>query len=135
MIRQPRVASSAGLADSRFVLLVAAAGSGGAFGRGEEAGAGPAWVRHAHSARTAALLFLDGDGKAVSDLWHDHLVCVVGARADRSFVAGQSRRVPVRPADCSAGGLVDLECGREQAGRLHVAFEAAALPAGCDRRS
>ena len=44
----------------------------------------------------------DRDGTAVPDLRHDHLVCVVDARADRSFLASQSRGVPVCPADCSA---------------------------------
>ncbi len=49
-----------------------------------------------------ALCIPDCDGTAVPDLRHDHLVCVVDARADRSFLASQSGGVPVCPADRSA---------------------------------
>ena len=48
------------------------------------------------------MLVLEDDGEALSDVWDDDVVCVVGARADRSVVAGESGGVPARPAFCSA---------------------------------
>ena len=83
---------------------------------GEKVGAGPARVRHAHSAWSSAMRLPHGDGTAMPDLRHDHLVCVVNARADRPFLASQSSGVPVCSADCSAFFLVGLECSRERAG-------------------
>ncbi len=115
--------STAGLADSLFVFGRGGR-SGGASGSGEKVGAGPAWVRHAHSAWASALCVPHRDGTAVPDLRHDHLVCVVDARADRPFLASQSRGVPVCPADRSAFSLVGLECGRERAGRFPDACRA-----------
>ena len=86
----------------RCSFLVAAACLAGLLGSGEKVGAGPARVRHAHSAWSSAVCVPHGDGTAVPDLRHDHLVCVVDARADRPFLASQSSGVPVRPADRSA---------------------------------
>ena len=83
-----RSSSIAGLADSLFICGCGGL-SGGASRRCEKTGAGPARDSAAHSAWPAALCLPHCDGTAVPDLRHDDLVCVVGTRADRAFLASQ----------------------------------------------
>ena len=80
-----------GLADS-LCALGRGGRFGGALGVGEMAGARPARLRHAYAARAASLCVRHSDGAAVPDLRHDHLVCLVRARAHRSILASKSRR-------------------------------------------
>ena len=134
MSRAASCGSSTGLADP-----VHASGRGGrnagALGSGEEAGAGPAWLRHAYQLgmRPCSFLRMTGRlcptcGMTTSFAW------LVRGRIDRSWQANPAGCVLALLAVPLSVWLVLSAVANKPVG-FQVALEAAAISVGCGRRS
>ena len=106
-----------GLAGSRSVGDRGGPGGGGP-GVVEDAGSRPAGVRHARAARAAAVYVRDPDGAALSDVRHDHGLCLVRAGADRSVVARQPGGLRARGRVAPLDDLAARLRGPGRAGRF-----------------
>ena len=114
---------------TRGVLLVVAAGLAGLLGLAQDAGAGPAWLRHAPPARAPALCVRDCDRSALSHLRHDHGFRVVHPRSRRPIVASEPGGVSVRAVLDPSDGLVGRVRGPGRGRRFRVPDRAADGPA------
>ena len=118
----------------RSLLVVAAAGLAGLLVLARTLEPDPRGFGTHTQLGLAALCIYDRDRPTVPELRHDHVVRVVGARADRSFLESQSGRVYLRPAERSVDFLDGVERDRESACRFPEPDETL-WPVCCSRPS